>query len=105
MTKKYHVVATTSELEEGGQKFIELEGEEILLVKHNGEYYAIAYLCSHAEFGLEGGQLQDGCIVCPYHGAEFCLKDGSVQSPPAFEPIKSYPLKVEDNAIAVALGG
>ena len=54
MTKKYHVVATTSELEEGGQKFIDLEGEEILLVKHDGEYYAIAYLCSHAEFGLEG---------------------------------------------------
>ncbi len=83
--------------------FVDLEGEEILLVQHDDEYYAIAYLCSHAEFGLEGGQLNDGCITCPYHGAEFSLKDGSVQSPPAFEPIKSYPLKVEDDTIAIAI--
>ena len=81
--------------------YVELDGQEILLCRHKDEYYAVSYFCSHAEFSLEGGMIRDGCITCPYHGAEFDLKDGSVQAPPAFEPIKTYPLKVEDDTIAI----
>ena len=102
MTEKYHVVAAKSELSEGGQLYIELEGEEILLCQHKGEYFAVAYLCSHAEFSLEGGFLRNGCITCPYHGAEFDLKDGSVQAPPAYEPIKVYPVRTTDDTISVS---
>ncbi|MDG1205833.1 MAG: Rieske 2Fe-2S domain-containing protein [Pseudomonadales bacterium] len=102
MSDTYHVVAALSEMSEGHQMYIELDGEEILLCQHEGEYFAINYFCSHAEFGLEGGSIRDGCITCPYHGAEFCLKDGSVQAPPAFEGIKTYPLKIVDETIAIS---
>ncbi len=102
MSDEYHVVAATSEVPEGGQLYVELNGEEMLICQHEGEYYAINYFCSHAEFTLEGGFLRNGCITCPYHGAEFALADGSVQAPPAFEPIKTYPLKLIDNTIAVS---
>lgn len=105
MSEQYHIVAATSELEEDGQMHIELNGEDILLCKHRGEYYAIAYYCSHAEFSLEGGMLRNGCITCPYHGAEFSLIDGSVQAPPAFEPIKTYPLKIDNDTIALTTTG
>ena len=101
MPLEYHVVASTMELTEGQQMFIELDGEEILLCQHENQYYAVAYLCSHAEFSLEGGSMQNGSITCPYHGAEFCLKDGSVVAPPAYEAIKTYPLKVEGDTIAI----
>lgn len=102
MTENFHVVAAKSELSEGGQLYIELDGEEILLCQHNNQYYAINYFCSHAEFTLEGGFLRDGCVTCPYHGAEFSLEDGSVQAPPAFEPIKTYPIKIIDDTIAIS---
>ncbi|MCB1647394.1 MAG: non-heme iron oxygenase ferredoxin subunit [Pseudomonadales bacterium] len=102
MSESFYVVAATSELEEGGQMYIDLEGEEILLVRHQGEFHAIAYLCSHAEFGLEGGSLHNNCITCPYHGAEFCLKTGEARSAPAWEPIRVYPVKVENDTIAVS---
>ena len=102
MTDDFHVVAATSEVPEGGQLYVELNGEEMLICRHEGEYYAINFFCSHAEFSLEGGHLINGCITCPYHGAEFSLKDGSVQAPPAFEAIKTYPLKLIDNTIAVS---
>ncbi len=101
MSQQYYVVAATSELEEDGQMYIELNGEEILLCKHRGKYHAIAYYCSHEAFTLEGGTLHNGCITCPYHGAEFALCDGSVQAPPAYEPIKTYPVKVENDTIAL----
>jgi len=101
MTDGFYVVAATSEIEEDGQMFVELDGEDILLVKHDGEYHAVAYLCSHAEFSLEGGSLQNGCITCPYHGAEFSLTSGEALAAPAYEPIKVYPVRVADGVISV----
>ena len=101
MAEGFYVVAATSELVEGGQLFVELDGEEILLIQHQGQYYAIAYLCSHAEFSLEGGSLHDGCITCPYHGAEFALINGAALSPPAYEGIKTYPVRVENETISI----
>ena len=102
MSDGFYVVAAIADLAEGGQMYIDLEGEEILLCRHDGQYYAIAYLCSHAEFTLEGGSMKNGCITCPYHGAEFRLKDGAVIAPPAFEPIRTYPVEVRDDVIAVS---
>jgi len=101
MSGQYYVVAATSELEEGGQMHVDLNGEEILLCKHGGEFFAISYYCSHEEFTLEGGELHDGCITCPYHGAEFALADGSVQASPAYEPIKTYALRIDNDTIAI----
>lgn len=102
MSDDFHVVAAKSELSEGGQLYVELNGEEMLLCQYEDEYYAVAYLCSHAEFSLEGGFLRNGCITCPYHGAEFDLKDGSVQAPPAFEGIKTYPVRTTEDTILVS---
>ncbi|HKI74477.1 MAG TPA: Rieske 2Fe-2S domain-containing protein [Pseudomonadales bacterium] len=101
MSDGFYVVAAVSDLKEGAQMYVDLEGEEILLCRHEDRYYAIAYFCSHAEFALEGGSMKGGCITCPYHGAEFALADGSVQAPPAFEPIKTYPVRVQDDVIAI----
>ena len=94
-------MASTSEMSEGRQMYVELDGQEILLCQHDNRYYAIAYLCSHAEFSLEGGDISNGRITCPYHGAEFALEDGSVQAPPAFEGISTYPVRVENEVISI----
>ena len=97
------MVATTSELDASGQLYVELNGTEILLCKHEGEYYAVDYYCSHEQFALEGGTMYDGCITCPFHGAEFKLIDGSVQALPAWEAIETYAVKVENDTIAISI--
>jgi 3-phenylpropionate/trans-cinnamate dioxygenase ferredoxin subunit len=101
---EYHVVAATSELPEDGQMHVELNGEEILLCRHQGEFYAVAYYCSHEMYALEGGMLSNGCITCPYHGAEFKLSNGAVKAPPAWEDIRTYAVKVHDGTIAISVG-
>jgi len=103
MAEKYFVVAAVDDVKEGGQLYVDLEGEEILLCRHRGEFFAIAWYCSHAAFPLEGGTMTGGCITCPYHGAEFRLADGAVAAPPAFEPIRTYPVRVEDGAVAIGI--
>ena len=103
MTIKYYVVAACSELAVTMQMYVELSGEEILLCREGEDYFAVSYYCSHERFTLEGGTIAAGCITCPYHGAEFRLSDGEVIAPPAFEPIKTYPIRVEDDTIAVGI--
>jgi 3-phenylpropionate/trans-cinnamate dioxygenase ferredoxin component len=100
---EFHVVAATSELGEDGQMHVNLEGEEILLCRHQGEFYAVSYYCSHEMFAMEGGMLENGCITCPYHGAEFKLSNGEVMAPPAWQDLKSYPVKIIDDTVAIAI--
>lgn len=101
--EKFYVVAAKSELDATGQMHVDLNGEQILLCKDGDEYYAIAYMCSHEEFGLEGGTINNGCITCPYHGAEFRLKTGEVLAPPAYENIKTYSVRTDEDNISIGL--
>lgn len=95
-TTQFHVVAARSELADIPQMHVELEGKEILLCRDGDNYHAVAYFCSHAEFTLEGGSIHNGCITCPYHGAEFSLTTGEVLAPPAWEPIETFPVRLTD---------
>ena len=39
--------------------------------------------------------------MCPLHGAVFDLTDGSVQSPPAFEDLRTFKLKIDGTSISI----
>ena len=39
---------------------------------------------------LAGGEIEDGQIICPRHGARFCLRTGEALTPPAYEPVRVY---------------
>ncbi len=58
----------------------ELDGEDILLFRFNGEIRAIQNTCTHMNLPLSGGQIDaDGHITCPFHGTAYCTHEGSVQ--------------------------
>ena len=40
-------------------------------------------------------------ISCPLHGAVFDLKTGTALTPPAFENLKSYEVKIEGTTISL----
>ena len=103
MSKTFSVVASVDEIPEDGQLRVVIDDTEILICHHAQRFYALAYYCSHENLPLEDGMLENGCIICPYHGAEFCLKDGSVQASPAYENLKTYPLKIIKNTIAISI--
>ena len=103
MTENFHVVAARIELDDTPWLHVNLEGEEILLCRDGDEYFAVSYYCSHEAFTLEGGTINNNCITCPYHGAEFNLRTGEALSAPAFEPIRTYPVRFDDTVISIAL--
>ena len=58
----------------------ELDGEDILLFRFNGEIRAIQNTCTHMNLPLSGGQIdEDGHITCPFHGTAYCTHEGTVQ--------------------------
>ena len=75
-------------------------GERIAVFRDGDEIGAVTNLCAHQNGPLGEGRIVDGCIVCPWHGYEYRLKDGCAP-PPFKERLATYPLRLNDGMIEV----
>lgn len=82
---------------------VEHEGENYAIYcLENGEYYVSDDLCTHGCARLSEGWIVDEYqIECPLHGGCFDIRDGSVTVPPAEEPVRVYPVSIEDGWICI----
>lgn len=78
-------------------------GKAIVLIRHQDAFYAVPDRCTHARKPLHDGSLEDGSIVCCYHGARFDLESGR-PSLPAVMPLARFPVEVEEDEVFVELG-
>ena len=92
-------VATQDAITPGKRQVIYLGNLSILIINQAGLLYAIENRCSHDDSPLVDGEIDGTTIVCPYHGACFSLKDGTVLSPPAYEDIAVFPLRIHHGMI------
>lgn len=94
-------IAPDGSLAEGEHVVVDVDGMEVAVFKLDGEYYAIEDACTHDGAEIASGRL-DGCeIVCPRHGARFCLKTGKVLKAPAYEDLTCFSVRVENGVIQV----
>jgi 3-phenylpropionate/trans-cinnamate dioxygenase ferredoxin subunit len=71
-------------------------GRHMIAVARSGDaYYAIEDICTHDGEPLTGGEIEGNEIICPRHGARFCLRTGEALTPPAYEPVRVYETKIE----------
>ena len=94
-------VAPAAELLPGEWRTVELEDTLIAVFNIDGEYHAVENLCTHDYAELTEGEVSGDVITCPLHGAEFCLRTGEVLTPPAYEPLTTFPVRVHDGAVQV----
>jgi 3-phenylpropionate/trans-cinnamate dioxygenase ferredoxin subunit len=94
-------VCPVSELPPGSMRLVEWEDLEIGLFNCNGEILAIEDRCSHDNGTLVEGELnQDDCTVeCPRHGSRFDLHTGKPITLPAYVPVETFAVTVEDDTI------
>ncbi|MEW9855236.1 Rieske (2Fe-2S) protein [Novosphingobium sp. M1R2S20] len=92
-----------SELQPGEKKAVEVAGKSILVCQVGDKLFAVSNICSHADEKLECGRMGNGWIACPVHGARFDLASGKAKNPPAKRPIATYPVRVADDWIEVAV--
>ncbi len=70
-------------------------GRRMIAVARSGaEYFAIDDVCTHDGAELTGGAIEGSEIICPRHGARFCLRTGAALTPPAYEPVRVYETKI-----------
>lgn len=79
-----------------------VNGKEIVLCKHEDKFYATSAICPHQGGPLDEGTLENGCVVCPWHGWVFNVKDGSCQLNPSVR-IETYEAKVEGNDLLLRI--
>jgi 3-phenylpropionate/trans-cinnamate dioxygenase ferredoxin component len=68
-----------------------------------GEFYAIDDLCTHDGGSLDQGELEDAEIECPRHGARFDVRTGAATQLPAFEPVETHAVRIENDAVQVSV--
>jgi len=73
----------------------------VVVAKIGPNYFAIEDRCSHDDNPLDEGDVEDGQIICPRHGARFDLATGEARRMPAVAPVRTFPVKVEGGAVFV----
>jgi 3-phenylpropionate/trans-cinnamate dioxygenase ferredoxin subunit len=88
-------------LAEGEHIVVDVDGTDVAVFKIEGQFYAIEDVCTHDGAEIASGKLEGCEIVCPRHGARFCVKTGAVKAPPAYEDIDTFPVRIENGKVQV----
>jgi nitrite reductase/ring-hydroxylating ferredoxin subunit/uncharacterized membrane protein len=99
--RKYVPVLTAAALKPATPTRVEADGTPVLLVGLDNQVYALYDTCMHAGCSLAGGKLDGTSIVCPCHGSQYDLRDGSVKNGPATMSQPYCDVRVEDGTIEV----
>ena len=98
-------VAPVAEFSPGHTRLVEIDQASIAVINLDGHFYALEDVCTHdgspmLGCGLEPTEVIDGNqIICPRHGARFCIKSGEALTPPAYEPVAIFPVRVENGMV------
>ena len=95
-------VAAVADFAEESARVVELDdGREVAVFNAGGRFFAIEDRCSHEDEALSWGVVEGEEVVCPRHGARFSLVSGAALSPPAYEPVATFPVRVENGMVQV----
>lgn len=94
-------VAPLPELAPGERRVVDVDGTDVAVFNIDGQLYAIEDTCTHDGGEIASGELQGYEIICPRHGARFCVKTGKVLKPPAYEDLVAFPVRVHDGIVQV----
>ena len=69
----------------------------------DGQVHAIADRCSHAEASLAEGEVFDGEVECPRHGAAFEIATGAALTLPATKPVATFATEIVDGEVFITI--
>jgi len=91
------------DVNEGQCKAFKIGNIEILVTKLEGQYFAVANRCTHLNFPLSEGRIEENRIICPGHGGQFDVKTGKVLSGPPKISLPIFEVKVEGEDLLIKL--
>ena len=96
-------ICRIEELPPGERRVVAWEDVEIGVFNCHGEILAMEDRCSHDDGELIEGEADwDACTIeCPRHGSRFDLRTGKPLNLPAYVPVDTFPVSVQDGVIRV----
>ena len=103
-TTRSVTVGSAADIKPGDIAAFDVEGARIAVANADGRFFAFDDGCTHEQCSLSAdGTLEGTVVTCTCHGAQFDVTTGAVLAPPATEPVKAYPLRVEDGRLIVEI--
>ena len=101
-TTRSVTVGTAADIKPGELAAFDVEGVRVAVANADGRFFAFDDTCTHEQCSLaEEGTLEGTVVTCGCHGAQFEVTTGGVLAPPAPEPVKVYPLHVDQGNLVV----
>jgi 3-phenylpropionate/trans-cinnamate dioxygenase ferredoxin subunit len=102
--------AKVSDFDQSKKKRVVIDGMDVLIVQHQGVYYAVENTCPHMGGSLYDGNLEDHYITCPKHGSVFDVVNGDLHEPGKLlffkvkpQKLKSFPVKIVGDDLMVEM--
>ena len=102
-TDRYVRACGLADFPDSGILSVELDHDEVAIVRTEGEVFAIRDWCSHAAVPLSEGEVDGYTIECWLHGSRFDLRTGKPTAMPATVPVPVYPVKIEGDDVLVSI--
>jgi nitrite reductase/ring-hydroxylating ferredoxin subunit/uncharacterized membrane protein len=88
----------------------DVAGHQVLVLRRGSSVDVLSAVCTHlsgplGEGELLGGETDDPCVKCPWHGSVFSITTGEVVHGPATAPEHRFESRVVDGTVEVRLPG
>ncbi len=91
------------ELKEGQPMRVRVGETPVVLVRQGSHIRALADTCAHLGGPLSEGTVEDGTIVCPWHGSRYSLADGGIVDGPTTHPQPWYECRIRGGQVEVRM--
>ena len=97
--KTWHKVADLDELAENECKMANAGNKPVAIARTGDGYHALDNKCLHLGGPLGQGSVEEGHIICPWHGRAYNLRTGECMN--VEERINVHKIEVRDDGIFV----
>jgi 3-phenylpropionate/trans-cinnamate dioxygenase ferredoxin subunit len=94
-------IGSTADLTAAQRLEGDVDGYRVRVARVSGTLYAFEDRCTHDDSPFDDAPFEDSQIICPRHGARFCLRTGEALSPPAYEPLRIFEVRERGARIEV----
>ena len=88
-----------SSIPEGGILLGHSQGKPVVVAKHGDDIFAIGAQCTHYGGPLGEGLRVGDTVRCPWHHACYSLRTGEALTLPAYQPVETFPVRVDDGIV------
>ena len=95
-------VAQLADFETADRKVVSAGDRPVLLLRHDGGFYAVDNRCPHMGFPLDKGSVKDCILTCHWHHARFDLNSGGTFDQFA-DDVRAYPIELRGESLWIDL--